>query len=106
LGAAQLLGRFRSEADINIGEGHKTGFMSTRPSGGLLFRFHLPSFALSASDWGDFMRKSTDCILMLRPWSWSTFMATLLAVAFATTMQKLFAEFGARLCSLAYFPRS
>jgi hypothetical protein len=80
--------------------------MSTRPSGGLLFRFHLPSFALSASDWGDFMRKSTDCILMLRPWSWSTFMATLLAVAFATTMQKLFAEFGARLCSLAYFPRS
>src|SRR6476646_11826006 len=30
LGAAQLLGRFRSEADINPGEGHKTGFMSTR----------------------------------------------------------------------------
>ena len=25
-------GAFRSEADINLGEGHKTGFMSTRPS--------------------------------------------------------------------------
>jgi len=52
------------------------------------------------------MRRRTDYILMLRPWSLSTFMAALLAVAFATTMQKLFAEFGARLCSLAYFPRS
>ena len=30
-GAAQLLGRFRSEADINRG-GHKTRFMSTRPN--------------------------------------------------------------------------
>jgi len=30
-GAAQLLGGFRSEADINLGEGHRTGFMSPRP---------------------------------------------------------------------------
>jgi K+-sensing histidine kinase KdpD len=62
------------------------------------------SFGLSASDWGDLMRKSTDCILMLRPWSLSTFMAALLAVAFATTVQELFAEFGARLCFAGFFP--
>jgi K+-sensing histidine kinase KdpD len=50
------------------------------------------------------MRRRTDYILMLRPWSLSTFMAALLAVAFATTMQELFAEFGARLCFSGFLP--
>jgi Domain of unknown function (DUF4118) len=50
------------------------------------------------------MRKGTDYILKLRPWSLSTFMAALLAVAFATTMQELFAEFGARICFAGFFP--
>jgi hypothetical protein len=50
------------------------------------------------------MRRRTDYILMLRPWSLSTFMAALLAVAFATTMQELFAEFGARFCFAGFFP--
>jgi K+-sensing histidine kinase KdpD len=50
------------------------------------------------------MRKSTDYILKLRPWSLSTFMAALLAVAFATTMQELFAGFGARICFAGFFP--
>ena len=50
------------------------------------------------------MRKGTDYILKLRPWSLSTFMAALLAVAFATTMQELFAGFGARICFAGFFP--
>lgn len=51
------------------------------------------------------MRKRTDYILLkLRPWSLSTFLAAVLAVAFATTMQELFAELGARFYFAGFFP--
>ena len=50
------------------------------------------------------MRKHTDYILKLRPWSIYTFLAAVLAVAFATTMQELFAEFGARFYFAGFFP--
>jgi hypothetical protein len=50
------------------------------------------------------MRKGTDYILKLRPWSLSTFLAAVLAVAFATTMQEVFAEFGARFYFAGFFP--
>jgi K+-sensing histidine kinase KdpD len=50
------------------------------------------------------MRKSTDYIFRLRPWSLSTFLAALLALAFATTMQEVFASFGATLHFAGFFP--
>lgn len=50
------------------------------------------------------MRRSADYLLRLRPWSLSTFLAALLAVAFATTMQEVFASFGEPLCFAGFFP--
>ena len=50
------------------------------------------------------MRKRNDYLLRLRPWSISTFLAALLAVALATTMQEILASFGARLCFAGFFP--
>jgi hypothetical protein len=50
------------------------------------------------------MRKSADYIFRLRPWSLSTFLAALLALAFATTMQEVFASFGATLYFAGFFP--
>jgi K+-sensing histidine kinase KdpD len=50
------------------------------------------------------MRKRADYIFRLRPWSWSTFLAALLAVAFATAMQEVFASFGATLYFAGFFP--
>jgi K+-sensing histidine kinase KdpD len=50
------------------------------------------------------MRKSADYIFRLRPWSLSTFLSALLALAFATTMQEVFASFGAMLYFAAFFP--
>jgi K+-sensing histidine kinase KdpD len=50
------------------------------------------------------MRKRNDYLLRLRPWSISTFIAALLAVALATTMQEILASFGARLCFAGFFP--
>ncbi len=50
------------------------------------------------------MRKSTEFILRLRPWSISTFLAALLAVAVASTMQEVLVSFGARLCFASFFP--
>src|SRR6185369_1900023 len=50
------------------------------------------------------MRERADYILRLRPWSPSAFLAALLAVAFATTMQEVFTSFGAKLYFAAYFP--
>jgi H+/Cl- antiporter ClcA len=49
------------------------------------------------------MRKRTDYILRLKPWSPTAFLAALLAVAFATTMQEVFLSFGAKLY-FAYLP--
>jgi K+-sensing histidine kinase KdpD len=53
---------------------------------------------------GQLMRKRNDYLLRLRPWSISTFLAALLAVALATTMQEILASFGARLCFAGFFP--
>ena len=64
----------------------------------------LPAAFYLGSASASLIRKSTDYILTLRPWSLSTFMAALLALAFATTMQELFAEFGARFCFAGFFP--
>ena len=50
------------------------------------------------------MRKRNDYLLRLRPWSISTFIAALLAVALATTMQEILASFGARLCFAGFSP--
>lgn len=50
------------------------------------------------------MRKRNDYLLRLLPWSISTFIAALLAVALATTMQEILASFGARLCFAGFFP--
>jgi H+/Cl- antiporter ClcA len=50
------------------------------------------------------MRKRTDSILRLKPWSPSAFFAALLAVAFAATMQEVFLSFGAKLYFAAFFP--
>ena len=50
------------------------------------------------------MRKGADYLLGLRPWSFSTFLAALLAVAFATTMQEVFAACGTNLYFAGFFP--
>jgi K+-sensing histidine kinase KdpD len=43
-------------------------------------------------------------MLGLRPWSLPTFLAALLAVVCATTMQEVFVSCGARLCFTSFFP--
>jgi K+-sensing histidine kinase KdpD len=50
------------------------------------------------------MRKGNDYILSLRPWSWSTFMVALLAVALATAMQEIIASFGMQLYFAGFVP--
>lgn len=50
------------------------------------------------------MRRSTDYLLRLRPWSFSTFFAALLAVALAATLQEVFATFGTKLYFAGFFP--
>jgi len=61
--------------------------------------------AFSALDFGGrLMRNRSDYILKLRPWSPSAFVAALLAVAFAATMQEVLASFGATLYFAAFFP--
>jgi K+-sensing histidine kinase KdpD len=50
------------------------------------------------------MRKRTDYLLRLRPWSISTFLAALLAVALASSMQEILASFGARLYFAGFLP--
>ena len=50
------------------------------------------------------MRKRTDYILRLKPWSPLAFLAALLAVALAATLQEVFASFGAKLYFAAFFP--
>ena len=50
------------------------------------------------------MRKRTDYILRLKPWSPWAFLAALLAVVLAATMQEVFASLGARLYFTAFFP--
>lgn len=50
------------------------------------------------------MRNRADCIFRLRPWSLSTFLAALLALAFAATMQEVFASFGTTLHFAGFVP--
>jgi K+-sensing histidine kinase KdpD len=50
------------------------------------------------------MRRSNDYILTLRPWSRSTFVVALLAVALATAMQEIFASFGTQLYFAGFVP--
>ena len=50
------------------------------------------------------MRKRTDYFLRLKPWSPSAFLAALLAVGCAATMQEVLASFGATLYFAAFFP--
>src|SRR4051812_44971081 len=50
------------------------------------------------------MRKRTDYILRLKPWSPRAFLAALLAVVLAATMQEVFLSFGAKLYFAAFFP--
>jgi len=50
------------------------------------------------------MRRGTDYLLRLRPWSFSTFFAALLVVALATTLQEVLATFGAKLYFAGFFP--
>lgn len=50
------------------------------------------------------MRKRADYLLRLRPWSLSTFVAALLLVVLATTLQEVLAVFGAKLYFAGFFP--
>jgi len=50
------------------------------------------------------MRKRTDYILRLKPWSPRVFLAALLAIALAATMQGVFLSFGAKPYFAAFFP--
>src|SRR3981189_2795073 len=50
------------------------------------------------------MRNSADYILRQRPWSFHTFLAALGAVAFAATLQELFAACGTTLLFAPFFP--
>jgi hypothetical protein len=50
------------------------------------------------------MRNSADYILRQKPWSFRTFLAALVAVVFATTLQEVFASFGTTLQFAAFFP--
>jgi K+-sensing histidine kinase KdpD len=70
------------------------------------FGFPFASLRFSASDFlGDLMRRRTDYLLRLRPWSLAAFGATFIAVVFAATMQEVFTlSFGAKLYFLAFVP--
>jgi H+/Cl- antiporter ClcA len=50
------------------------------------------------------MRNGAGYILRLKPWSLHTFVAALVAVVFAATMQEVLASFGATLYFAAFFP--
>lgn len=50
------------------------------------------------------MRKNTDYLLKLRPWSLSAFAMALLAVALAAALQETFASFGTTLYFATFFP--
>lgn len=50
------------------------------------------------------MRNGADYILRQKPWSFPTFLAALVAVAFAATLQEVFASFGTTLYFAAFFP--
>jgi K+-sensing histidine kinase KdpD len=50
------------------------------------------------------MRKRADYLLRLQPWSLSTFVAALLLVVLATTLQEVLAVFGAKLYFAGFFP--
>jgi K+-sensing histidine kinase KdpD len=45
-----------------------------------------------------------DVILRVRPWSPSAFLAALIAIVLAATIQEMFAVFGAKLYFAAFFP--
>jgi H+/Cl- antiporter ClcA len=45
-----------------------------------------------------------DVILKVRPWSPSAFLAALIAIVLAATIQEMFAVFGAKLYFAAFFP--
>jgi hypothetical protein len=70
------------------------------------FGFPFASLRFSASDFlGDLMRRRTDYLLRLRPWSLAAFGATFIAVVFAATMQEVFTlSFGAKQYFLAFVP--
>jgi K+-sensing histidine kinase KdpD len=53
---------------------------------------------------GFLMRKSTDCLLGLKPWSLSAFVVALLAVVFATAMQEALTLLGATLHFATFLP--
>jgi K+-sensing histidine kinase KdpD len=50
------------------------------------------------------MRKSTDYLLRLRPWSLSAFAAALLTVVVAASLQKVLASFGTNLYFAGFLP--
>ena len=50
------------------------------------------------------MRRRTDYLLLLRPWSLSAFAAAFIAVVFAATMQEVITSFGVSLYFLAFVP--
>lgn len=50
------------------------------------------------------MRKSTDCLLGLKPWSLSAFVVALLAVVVAAAMQEVFTLLGATLHFATFLP--
>jgi hypothetical protein len=50
------------------------------------------------------MRNSADYILRLRPWTFPTFLAALVALVLAATLQEVFAALGTTLHFAAFFP--
>jgi len=50
------------------------------------------------------MRIGNNFILRLRPWSLTAFLAALLMIALAASIQEMFAVFGAKLYFAAFFP--
>jgi hypothetical protein len=50
------------------------------------------------------LRRRTDYLLLLRPWSFSAFGAAFIAVAFAATMQEVLTSFGITLYFLGFVP--
>ena len=50
------------------------------------------------------MRRRSDYLLLLRPWSFSAFAAAFIAVVFAATMQEVIASFRVSLYFLAFVP--
>lgn len=77
-----------------------------RPAGaGFCLCFSFDSFGLSASDFsGDLMRRRTDYLFRLRPWSLSTFGAAFMALIFAAAMEEIFVSFGTTLYFVAFVP--